>query len=52
MAERTAYHWRKLEDERVECTLCPHRCKVKPGATGICRVRANREGQLLTLNYW
>jgi pyruvate formate lyase activating enzyme len=25
----------------IECTLCPHLCKIQPGKRGICGVRKN-----------
>ncbi|MDR0654768.1 MAG: AmmeMemoRadiSam system radical SAM enzyme [Treponema sp.] len=31
----------------VECRLCPHRCRLKEGMRGICKVRVNHEGKLL-----
>ncbi len=36
---------------RVQCTLCPHLCKLKVGQTGICLVRKNIEGKLFSENY-
>jgi pyruvate formate lyase activating enzyme len=33
-------------DQRVRCHACAHRCLLKPGQRGICRVRFNREGEL------
>jgi pyruvate formate lyase activating enzyme len=40
-----------LEDLGVKCNLCPHHCKIKPGKKGICRVRSNQAGSLITSNY-
>ena len=35
------------EDEKaVRCLACAHRCHIRPGHAGVCRVRFNREGQL------
>jgi len=31
--------------------LCPHRCVIPPGGKGICRVRKNEGGRLVTLIY-
>lgn len=31
----------------VRCLACGHRCLVRPGRRGICKVRFNREGTLL-----
>ena len=33
------------------CLLCPQHCQLKPGQTGICRVRRNVEGEVRPLNY-
>jgi pyruvate formate lyase activating enzyme len=30
----------------VQCYACAHRCKIKPGARGICQVRYNLNGKL------
>ncbi len=38
-------------DDHVECTLCPHHCKVKEGRAGTCRVRRNVAGKLVAENY-
>jgi len=35
----------------VHCDLCPHACVIAPGRRGICGVRENRAGTLVTLNY-
>jgi pyruvate formate lyase activating enzyme len=37
----------KKEDGVVGCLACAHRCVIKPGGRGICKVRFNREGELL-----
>jgi len=46
-----ARHWRPDENQAVVCELCPHGCRLVPGATGICRVRTNRNGELVSLGY-
>ena len=35
----------------VECQLCNHFCKIRDGRKGLCQVRKNVDGQLLSLNY-
>ena len=37
----------KLDDDDVRCNACGHRCVLKPGQRGICKVRFNRDGELL-----
>ena len=36
----------RLPDHAVRCFACGHRCLVKPGRRGICKVRFNRDGTL------
>ena len=40
-----------LADNWVRCDLCAHRCRIPPGKSGICGVRANDGGDLYTLVY-
>lgn len=40
-----------LEDGSVRCGVCAHRCLVRPGRRGICAVRENRGGRLMSLAY-
>ena len=37
----------RLDGGAVRCFACGHRCLVKPGRRGICKVRFNKEGTLL-----
>ncbi|MFW6387603.1 MAG: AmmeMemoRadiSam system radical SAM enzyme [Thermodesulfobacteriota bacterium] len=48
---REAMFWNVEKDGYVRCTLCPHLCRIAPGARGVCHVRENREGMLYSLNY-
>jgi pyruvate formate lyase activating enzyme len=32
--------------EVLVCGLCPHRCRLAPGRTGLCRARKNEAGKL------
>ena len=36
---------------QVQCTLCPHACKLLPGQSGKCNTRINKGGKLYTLSY-
>jgi pyruvate formate lyase activating enzyme len=38
--------YQKLEDNRVRCVACGHRCMIPEGAAGVCRVRFNSGGVL------
>jgi len=46
-----AMFWQPLEDGKVQCSLCAHRCRIAQGKFGICRVRQNIEGSLKTFTY-
>ncbi len=46
-----ARYARSLADGRLECVLCPRRCKLRPGQHGACLVRANVEGQMVLTTY-
>jgi pyruvate formate lyase activating enzyme len=48
---KEAYLYEKMENQRVRCFLCNHRCLIKEGARGICGVRENQEGTLVSLVY-
>ena len=41
--------WKSLADKMVRCELCAHYCRIAPGRTGICAVRANVDGELVSL---
>lgn len=46
---KIARYWHELEDERLQCDLCPRLCKLKDGQRGLCFVRS-RQGEELVLN--
>ena len=39
--------YERLENNRVRCFACGHRCVIFDGLDGVCRVRFNRGGKLL-----
>ncbi len=41
----------ETEGDKIRCLLCPHRCLIAPGKSGICRVRTNRDGHLIADSY-
>lgn len=51
MNTHEAMLYEKLPDSTVHCSLCSHRCRIKPDKRGICGVRENRNGALYTLVY-
>lgn len=48
---KEALFYEKLQDGRVRCGLCHHRCVIAQGERGLCAVRENRDGVLYSLVY-
>jgi len=46
---REASWYKKLDEGRVECQLCPQACTVADAERGTCGVRENRGGTYVTL---
>jgi len=46
-----AQFYKKLKNNKVLCELCPWDCKLEAGQTGICKVRTNENGKLITSVY-
>ena len=49
MKEASLYE--KLSGNKVRCYLCNHRCVISEDSKGMCGVRQNREGTLISLVY-
>ncbi|HIE41284.1 MAG TPA: AmmeMemoRadiSam system radical SAM enzyme [Candidatus Aenigmarchaeota archaeon] len=48
---KEALFYKKLENKKVKCELCPRTCNILPDKTGACRVRKNLDGKLYTMVY-
>lgn len=46
-----ALFYKQLENQKVQCLLCPHKCTVEPLQYGLCKTRINRGGKLFTESY-
>ena len=46
-----ASYYKSLEEQQVQCQLCPHRCILSPGQHGKCNTRVNSDGALFTKSY-
>ncbi|MBB4284331.1 AmmeMemoRadiSam system radical SAM enzyme [Roseospira goensis] len=44
-------HWTRLDDGRVECQVCPRRCRVPEGGRGLCFVRGVQDGAMVLTTY-
>jgi pyruvate formate lyase activating enzyme len=42
--------WKK-EKDKIRCQLCNHRCLIDNEGRGLCGVRKNKNGVLISLNY-
>jgi len=49
--EKEARFYKKRDDGKVECHLCPNNCIIAHDKTGVCGVRKNKGGTLYTLIY-
>ena len=57
-APKTLWKWsheglmyKKLDNNRVVCGICPNRCVLSPGDRSICRSKINYNGKLYSLTY-
>jgi pyruvate formate lyase activating enzyme len=48
---RDARYFKKLDNNRVQCLLCPRQCIITTTNRGFCGVRKNQNGNLKTLIY-
>ena len=48
---KEALLYEKLSDKKVRCFLCNHKCIISDNSTGLCGVRKNSSGTLITLVY-
>jgi len=46
-----AKYYKKLPERKIECDLCPNKCRVANLERGTCGVRENRNGKYRTLVY-
>lgn len=40
-----------LNDNKVQCTICPRSCKLEEGQKGFCQVRQNIQGNVVLTSY-
>lgn len=46
-----ALYYSKIDNHKIKCELCPHNCILKNNQFGICKVRINKNGKLISQNY-
>ena len=48
---KESYLYKKLENKKIQCQTCAHKCFILPEKFGACGVRKNIDGKLYALNY-
>ena len=51
MKKKEAQYYEKLQDDKVQCFLCPQNCVIQKSKSGICGPRINIDGELITAIY-
>ncbi len=46
-----ARYWHRLDDDRIQCDLCPRDCKLRDGQRGLCFVRRREGDQMVLTTY-
>jgi len=46
-----AKYYKRIENKKVQCMLCPHYCVINPDDEGKCRSHQNINGTLYATNY-
>jgi len=44
-------YWRPLDDDRLQCDLCPRFCRLREGQRGLCFVRARTDDEIVLTSY-
>jgi pyruvate formate lyase activating enzyme len=44
-------YWRRLEDGKLQCDVCPRRCRLSDGQRGLCFVRARRGDEVVLTSF-
>ncbi|MGV8162489.1 MAG: AmmeMemoRadiSam system radical SAM enzyme [Candidatus Nanoarchaeia archaeon] len=50
-SKKECYCYEKLEESKVKCLVCAHKCLISDGLSGICEVRENVSGKLYSKVY-
>ena len=48
---KEAMYYEKIDEDTIQCHLCPRNCVLKNGMRGFCRAREPREGKHYSLVY-
>ena len=48
---RKTRYWHRLDEQRVQCDLCPRECKLHEGQRGLCYIRGCEQGEVVLYSY-
>ena len=48
---RPVKYWHMLDDNRIQCDLCPRYCKLREGQRGLCFIRGRLHDQMVLTSY-
>ncbi|MBL7004044.1 MAG: AmmeMemoRadiSam system radical SAM enzyme [Gammaproteobacteria bacterium] len=43
--------WHRINEDKIQCDLCPRFCQLQQGQRGLCFVRANHLGKIVSTSY-
>ena len=46
-----ARYWHAVENDKIQCDLCPRHCKLHEGQRGLCFVRARHNNEMILTTY-
>jgi pyruvate formate lyase activating enzyme len=49
--EHDTRYWHWVDQERIQCDVCPRACKLRAGQRGMCFVRGHEGGSIKLLTY-
>lgn len=44
-------YWHTLDDDRIQCDVCPRHCRLREGQRGLCYVRQRLDDQIKLVSY-
>ncbi len=44
-------YWHALDDDRIQCDVCPRHCRLREGQRGLCYVRQRLDDQIKLVSY-
>src|SRR6185295_6073751 len=50
-AEHDTLYWHWVDEERIQCDVCPRACRLRAGQRGLCFVRGHEGGSIKLLTY-